>query len=121
MKRRLSERTIDLLSKYPDMFQPFLSGEDLTVRGLAHDLDSIELGYHFRPTIEINYSIDKDREDCYVVIYQYTDNGSAYALSNTLEKALYNCLQNVSYSFEAYKEYLDKYLDELNSEPKELS
>ena len=121
MKKRLSERTIALLSKYPDMFGPFLSGEDLTVRGLAHYLDSIELGYHFRPTIEINYSIDRDRKDCYVVLYQYTDYNSEYALSNTLEKALYNCLQKVSHTFEAYKEYLDKYLDELNNGQKEQS
>ena len=104
MKKRLSDRTIALLSKYPDMFGPFLSGEDLTVRGLAHFINNIDLGCHYRPEVVIYYSIDSNIEDCYSVCYAESDFYEKWGDGHTLEEALYNCLQEASSNFESYND-----------------
>ena len=105
MKKRLSDRTIAVLSKYPDMFGPFLSGEDLTVRGLALFI-YIKLGCQYRCGIQIGYYVDGNREDFYTVCYADSEyaTGNKWGDGHTLEEALYNCLQEASSNFESYND-----------------
>ena len=118
MDEKLSKRIIDFLSNHSDMFGPFLSGEDLTVRGLALFI-YIKLGCQYRCGIQIGYYVDGNREDFYTVCYADSEyaTGNKWGDGHTLEEALYNCLQEASISFECYTEYLD----ELNNEQKEQS